>query len=174
MRTMKYLLYILPIILLGSCSVQQMNNYHCKRCPTKDSTYVKVELRDSVVPRDSIVFIPRDSFVINFKDSVPCKDFEAEGEDSKGNRAKIKVKDGKASAECECAEYKTKIHWLEHHTTKVFKSHRTLTRTIYEKSKAGKFYVWFFWIVIILIVLRITFFILKKTGVFPISIKRSG
>lgn len=171
---MRNILLILLMVLLGSCSVQQMNNYHCKRCPTKDSINVVTVEKDSVVPRDSVILVHRDSFIINFKDSVPCKDFEAEGTDNKGNRAKIKVKDGKASAECECAEYKAKIHWLEHHHSKVVKSHRTLTRTIYEKKKAGKFYVWFTWIVIALIALRITIFILKKTGYLPIGIKRSG
>jgi hypothetical protein len=173
---MKRIIHILILVaslsgLLSSCSVQQMNNYHCKRCPTKDSVSIVKERHDSIIRELVRDTVPGDTIRDTVK--VPCKDFKYHKE-TKRQKVTIEVKDGEMTQETICKEWEFKYWVTTTITTLTEKTFIQKTRTIYEKTKAGRFYVWFFWIVLILIVLRITLFILKKTGTFPISIKRSG
>lgn len=165
---MRNIIVIFVLAFLCSCSAEKMAQYHCSKCPTKDSTYVKVEIKDSVVPRDSVVIIPK--VVLNIKDSVPCKDFKFEKQDKRA-RLKIEVKDSVMNAECVCDGIEIKLRWYEHHYTKLITQDHTLTRFItvkHPKTPFQAFKDWFFWICVVVLATLLTRWILKKFGKWPL------
>lgn len=159
--------YLISAIILTALCQSCSPDFYCRKCPVKDSTYIHVIEKDSMVPRDSVVLVPRDSFTI-YIDSVPCKDFEGGGFDDKGNKVKIKVKDNKASIECECAEFKARIEWMERHHKKLIYNHRTLTKIITMGVRPSWWTYYQTWVMILVLSAIVTLKILKLVYKWPI------
>jgi hypothetical protein len=169
--------FLAYILLMTSCSVQQMNNYHCKRCPTKDSISIVKERHDSIIRELVADTVPGDTIRDTVK--VPCKDFKYHKE-TKRQKVTIEVKDGEMTQETICKEWEFK-YWVT--TTITTLTEKTVT--IYEGKKKtafgrfiqrwfGWFGYWQSWVCIGYVLFRLAKWILKLTGYwpFPLKIKR--
>jgi hypothetical protein len=164
--------FLAYLLLMTSCSQQYYVNKYCPK--VKDSIRVEKITKDSLVYRDSIIKEPGE--VITIHDSVPCPDMKYEKKGKKGS-IKVEIKDSVMTAECIIDTTEIAFNWIEHHKKEFVSYFRSQVHQVTVKApKTGfaRFKDWWFYVTAILIVLRITLFILKKTGTFPISIKRSG
>lgn len=162
---MRYLLILLSLALLTSCSITKQCNNCLKKCQAvsiKDSTHVTE--KDSTVLRDSIVYIPRDSFQIVLKDSVPCKDFKATGSDKKGNRVIVYVHDGIMTVDAQCEDAKVKLQWFEKHYSKIISNYHSESRIITVKKKDSWFNHFQTWIALGLIAYFLFTGIIRRLG----------
>lgn len=161
-----------------------MNNYHCKRCPTKDSVSTVIERHDSLIEKIITDTVPGDTIRDTVK--VPCGDFKYRKE-NKRQKVTIEVKDGELAYEGICKEWEFKYKVSEWHHTLVEKTFVQKTVTIYENEKKSGFArfiqrwfgwlgYWQSWVCIGYFAYRLVRWILKLAGKwpFPISIKRSG
>lgn len=157
--SLKPLLLIGMIVcMLSSCSTAKWCSTHCSKV-IKDSTVVVK--KDSLVRRDSTVYIPRDSVHITFKDSVPCSDFETNATDGKGGKVRIKVVNHILTVDAECEDAKVKLSWFEHHYTELKEHwHSEYSPPVVIKKHWMSF--WQSWLCCGLILVFITGLILKK------------
>jgi hypothetical protein len=173
-KLMRYILLILSIVLLGSCSQQYYINKYCPK--VKDSIRVERVVEDSLVYRDSIIKEPGE--VITVTEKVPCPDMKVEKKGKKGS-IKIEIKDSIMTGECIIDTTEIAFNWIEHHKKEFVSYFRSQVhqvtvkapKTVFQKVKD-----WIFWLFIVYVIFRITRWILKRTGYwpFPLQIKRSG
>lgn len=165
-------LIFLLALLLCSCNRQYYIDKYCPK--VKDSIRVERVVEDSLVYRDTVIKEPGE--IITVTDSVPCPDMKIEKKGKKGS-IRIEIKDSVLTGECIIDTTEVAFNWIEHHKKELVGYFRSQVHQVTVKApKTGfaRFKDWWFWITAILIALLITIKILKLTGNFPISIKRSG
>jgi hypothetical protein len=153
------LLVGLLVLLLASCSPSYYINKYCPK--VKDSIRVETVTKDSLVYRDSIIKEPGE--IITVTDSVPCPDMKYEKKGKKGS-IRVEIKDSVMTAECIIDTTEIAISWIEKHKKELTSYYRSQVHQITIKApKTGfqRFKDWWFWITAILIVLGITYRILK-------------
>ncbi len=126
---MKYLLIILSLVLLSSCS----QNFYCKQCPTKDSTYIKI--KDSLFIKVDTTWRtfhnPGDSLKLAdnlyaYRDSLgKCRIADASGTTESGKmKVRYIIRNDSIFINCDTKPYDIKIAEL---TTTIEKFHEMYT-----------------------------------------------
>lgn len=120
---MRYLIALLFIGILGSCSYEKRLKKWCSRCPQKDS--VSVVKKDSIIYRDSAVFFTLAGDTINIPTPCPeVKPFEIKK--NKGGLVTTIKSDGKTiTANCEADSLRLEIKRIKEihfHSVSQFKS----------------------------------------------------
>jgi len=180
MKIKTFVLILLSAILLSSCGhykwIQKHPEIACQVCPA-DSSYV--EFNDSsttiihTVDYDTLILPPSpDSllfFAVAYCDSLNNAQMDPITVSNNGNSATISIIDNQVQGEIICNEDSLKqiikiindsLIVAKNNTTSISK---TIKVPVY--IKAGKFYVWFTWIIIILTLLYFGFKILKLKNV---------
>ena len=165
------LIFVLVLIGLSSCSKQYYIDKYCPK--VKDSIRTERITNDSLVYRDSVIKEPGE--IITVTEFIPCPDIKVEKKGKKGS-IKIEIKDSILTGECIIDTTEIAFNWIEHHKKEFVSYFRSQVHQVTIKGpKTGfaRFKDWWFYISCILIVLWITFKILKATGKLPVTIKRS-